>query len=29
MSYAHGAHFVLVDAKMQIRGYFDSNDPEQ
>ncbi|MBU8897315.1 SCO family protein [Corallococcus sp. H22C18031201] len=24
----HGTHFVLVDATGQIRGYYDSNDPE-
>lgn len=24
----HGTHFVLVDADMRIRGYYDSSDPE-
>lgn len=24
----HGTHFVLVDAQMQIRGYYDSNEPD-
>ncbi|MGQ0506307.1 MAG: SCO family protein [Myxococcaceae bacterium] len=28
MSYAHGGHFVVVDGKMQLRGFYDSNDPE-
>jgi protein SCO1/2 len=27
MSIGHGGHFVLVDAKMQIRGYYDSSEP--
>ena len=27
-SYAHGGHFVLVDGKQQIRGYYDSGDAE-
>jgi len=26
MSIGHGGHFVLVDAKMQIRGYYDASD---
>jgi protein SCO1/2 len=26
MSIGHSGHFVLVDAKMQIRGYYDSNE---
>ena len=24
----HGSHFVLVDDRMQIRGFYDVNDPE-
>jgi protein SCO1/2 len=28
MSIGHGGHFVLVDAKMQIRGYYDSSSPD-
>jgi protein SCO1 len=27
MSIGHGGHFVLIDAKMQIRGYYDSSEP--
>ncbi|MFZ5471506.1 MAG: SCO family protein [Myxococcota bacterium] len=27
MSIGHGSHFVLVDAKMQVRGYYQFNDP--
>jgi protein SCO1/2 len=27
MSIGHGSHFVLIDPKMQVRGYYDSNDP--
>ena len=28
MSIGHGGHFVLVDQKMQIRGYYDSSEPQ-
>lgn len=28
MSIGHGGHFVLVDGKMQVRGYYDSSAPE-
>ena len=28
MSIGHGGHFVLVDAKMQIRGYYDASSPD-
>jgi protein SCO1 len=28
MSIGHGSHFVLVDAKMQIRGYYQFDDPQ-
>jgi protein SCO1 len=28
MSIGHGSHFVLVDAQMQIRGYYDSANEE-
>jgi protein SCO1/2 len=24
----HGTHFVLVDGTGEIRGYYDSNDPD-
>jgi protein SCO1 len=27
-SILHGSHFVLVDAEMQVRGYYNSTDPE-
>ncbi len=27
MSIGHGSHFVLVDAKMQVRGYYRFDDP--
>jgi protein SCO1/2 len=27
MSIGHGSHFVLVDSKMRIRGYYDLSDP--
>lgn len=27
-SLMHGTHFVLVDAALQIRGYYDSSDPD-
>lgn len=28
LSIVHGGHFVLVDRQGQIRGYYDSNEPE-
>jgi protein SCO1/2 len=29
LSIVHGSHFVLVDAVGRIRGYYDSNQPEE
>jgi protein SCO1/2 len=28
MSIGHGSRFVLVDAKMQVRGYYEFNEPD-
>jgi protein SCO1/2 len=25
----HGTHFILVDQKGQLRGYYDSDDPDR
>ncbi len=28
MSIGHGSHFVLIDAKMRIRGYYDPSQDD-
>ncbi len=28
MSYGHGGHFVVVDGRMQVRGYYDSSEKD-
>ncbi len=28
MSYGHGGHFVVVDGKMRVRGYYDSSEKD-